>query len=571
MKKFRWQLIIVVAALAAIGLLLVGQQTQDLPEIQAPVEKPSQGGQYREAIVGSPGRLNPLLDWMNPADHAIDRLIYSSLIRFDERSVPQGDLADSWAVSQDGKTYNFLLREAQWHDGQPLTTEDIVFTANLLRSDEIPIPEDLKEFWRKIEVEALDQKVVQFRIPEPYAPFLDYLTFGILPKHIWDGIPPEEITNSSLNLTPVGSGPYQFEQFTMLDGAIKSVNLVVNHEYFGKVPFIERISFDYYPDSASALNAYQEGEGGENDTSRVMGVDQIPAGQLQTFIGKTGINLYTGIMPRQGMVMLNLENQQVTALQDANVRRALYFGLNRQKIVDQTLNGQAILATGPIIPSSWAYYDGLEQTPYNPDKAISLLKDAEFDLAADGDNVRAKGDVRLEFELAFPDIGPYPAIANSIKSDWEKIGVAVNLKAVPANTMVKDILETKAYQIALVELNGMRYPDPDPYPFWHQSQAARGQNYSQWNDRQASEFLEQARTQVDPEIRSQLYKNFQIRFMSELPSFPLFYIVYSFGAAEEVQGVRAGPVFDPADRFANISDWYLFTSQGTTATATPAP
>ncbi len=571
MKKFRWQLIIVVIALAAIGLLLVGQKTPDLPEVALPLEQPSQGGQYREAVVGSPGRLNPMLDWMNPADRAIDRLIYSSLIRFDDRSVPQGDLADSWAVSQDGKTYNFLLRDAQWHDGQPLTSEDIVYSVNLLRNDATPIPEDLKEFWRKIEVEALDEKVVQFRIPEPYAPFLDYLTFGVLPKHVWDGIPPEEFANSNINLTPVGSGPYQFEKYSTSDDGITGVNLIVNQSYYGRVPFIERISFDYFPDSTSALNAFQPVESGENAEERIMGIDQVPADQLQAFFTKPEMNLYSGIMPRQGILVINLENQQVAALQDVNVRRALYLGLNRQRIVDQILNGQAILATGPIIPSSWAYYDGLTQTPYDPDKAISLLKDAEYLVAADGGNIRAKGEDRLEFELTYPDIRPYPEIANAIKEDWEKIGVAVNLKAVPAATMVTEILDAKAFQLALVELNGMRYPDPDPYPFWHQSQASRGQNYSQWNDRQASEYLEQARTQVDPEIRTQLYKNFQIRFMSELPSFPLFFMVYSFGVGEEVQGVRARPIYDPADRFANISDWYLFTSQNSPATATPAP
>ena len=569
MKKFRWQLIIVVAALAAIGLLLVSQQPEVLPQIEQPVDQPSQGGEYREAIVGSPGRLNPVLDWQNTADRSINRLIYSSLIRFDERSVPQGDLADSWAVSQDGKTYNFLLVDAVWHDGQPVTSEDIVFTANLLRNETFPLPESLKEFWRKIEVEALDEKVVQFRIPEPYAPFLDYLTFGVLPKHIWDGVPPEEFVDSSLNLTPVGSGPYQFDQFTIREGAISGVNLVINQNYYDQVPFIDRISFEYFPDAESALNAIEPAESVDTDATGVMGIDHVPADQLGAFFDKEGLNLYSGITPRQGMILINMGNQQAAALQDVDVRRALYLGLNRQRIVDQILSGQAILSTGPIIPSSWAYYDGLTPIPYDPDKAVAILKDAEYVLTQDGDNVRAKGDDRLAFELAFPDEFPYPDVANLIKSDWEKIGVAVTLKPVPAASMISEVLEPKNYQMALVELNGMRFPDPDPYPFWHQSQATRGQNYSQWNDRQASEFLEQARTQMDPTIRAQLYKNFQIRFMSELPAFPLFHMVYSFGASDQVQGVRARPIFEPADRFANISDWYLFTSQGAAANQSP--
>src|SRR3990170_661872 len=177
MKKIRWQILIVVLALVAIGVLLLGQQPTLLPIVLE--IKPATGGVYTEGLVGSLGRLNPLLDYHNPVDRDVDRLLYSGLVRFDARGLPQLDLVESMGISQDGKIYNFSLRpEAVWHDGEPLTSEDVIFTVELMREEAIPIPQDLRALWKSIEVQALDEHTLQFRLPEPYAPFMDYLTFG---------------------------------------------------------------------------------------------------------------------------------------------------------------------------------------------------------------------------------------------------------------------------------------------------------------------------------------------------------------------------------------------------------
>ncbi len=184
MKRLRWPFLIVLVALVAIALLLRNQQSPILQPVVAPAQ-PVSGGVYTEALIGAPGRLNPLLDYYNPADRDIDRLIYSGLIKFDDRGVPQADLAESWGISQDGTVYNFALRpNAKWHDGEPVTAEDVLFTVELLRQDAFPIPDDLKQFWKDVEVTVLDESSLQFRLPEPFAPFLDYLTFGVLPKHL---------------------------------------------------------------------------------------------------------------------------------------------------------------------------------------------------------------------------------------------------------------------------------------------------------------------------------------------------------------------------------------------------
>jgi peptide/nickel transport system substrate-binding protein len=561
MKKMRWQILIVVLALVAIAVLLIGQQPTLLPVV--PEIKPATGGEYAEGLVGSLGRLNPLLDFYNPADRDIDRLIYSSLVRFDDRGVAVYDLVESMGISQDGRIYNFSIRKGVvWHDGKPLTSDDVVFTIDLLHSEELPIPEDVRALWEAVEVQALDGQTLQFRLPEPYAPFMDYLAFGILPQHLLGDLTPGELIDSPFNLDPVGSGPYRFDHLITEDDQIAGVALTAFEDYYAEPAFIEQFIFRYFPDSPAALSAYQAEE--------VMGVSHITRDALPAALGEANLNLYSGRLPMLSMIFLNLENPEVPFFQDANVRRALLMGLNRQRMIDDLLDGQAIIADGPIFPGSWAYYEGIERIPYDPDVAIKMLKEAGFTIPAAGGNVREDSEgQRLSFEMLFPDDPSFEPLAEWIASDWKRLGVGVELKPVPYADLVSDYLEPRTYQVAFVDLNLARSPDPDPYPFWHQAQTTGGQNYSRWDDRQASEYLEQARVEVDITERTRLYHNFQVRFTSELPALPLFYPVYNYAVDDQVQGVTMGPLFDTSDRLATAPQWFLLAERSAEETSTP--
>jgi peptide/nickel transport system substrate-binding protein len=273
------------------------------------------------------------------------------------------------------------------------------------------------------------------------------------------------------------------------------------------------------------------------------------------------------------MVLLNLNNPEVPFLQEADVRRALLLGLNRQRLISNILQGQAVVADGPIFPGSWAYYDGIEHLEYDPEAAISLLKSNGYVIPADGSTVRAKEGRSLTFTMLHPDDELHTQLAQAIQANWAQIGVQVNLQPVPYDRMVFDYLGPRAYQVALVDLNLARTPDPDPYPFWHQAEATGGQNYSQWDNRTASEYLEQARVNTKIGIRTRLYRNFQVVFAKELPSLPLYYPVYSFGVDAQVLGVQVPPLSDISDRLARITDWYLVTRRSleTTPEASPVP
>ena len=550
-------------ALAAIGVLLVTQQQSEQPGIELG-EQPQVGGVYIEALIGSPSRLNPVLDYYNPVDFDVDRLVYSSLVKFDSRGLPYGDLAEDWGISQDVKVYNFALRqEATWHDGQPVTSEDVVFTIDLMRNEALPMPADLREFWDQIEVLAINDKTIQFRLPEAFSPFLDYLTFGILPRHLLQGTAPAELVNVPFNLNPVGSGPYRFEGLEVEGDTIQAVVLRANENYYGKKPFIEQIVFRYYPDSASAFAAYQQEE--------VMGISRVSFDLLPQALREPGLSVFTGRLPRMTLVYLNLDNPEHTYFQDANVRRALMLSINRRWIVDRVLNGQAILANGPIFPESWAYYEGVPQLDYDPIQAVQLLKQAEYTVPAQGGNVREKDGERLAFEMVYPEGEPYDQIAKRMQQDWAKVGVQVEIKPVPYETLLADYLEPRTYAAALVEINLARSPDPDPYPFWHQAQISGGQNYSQWDDRQVSEYLEQARVLVDLSERARRYRNFQVRFATELPALPLFYPVYTYAVDNRVRGANMGPLYDPSDRLNLVVNWFLRTGNVAAISTTPTP
>ncbi len=560
MKRLRWPLLIALLALVIIAALLMREQPVLVPVL--PVVEPATGGVYVEGLVGSFVRLNPLLDYYNKPDRDVDRLIFSGLLHFDDRGQPQKDLADSWGISQDGTVYNFSLRaDAVWHDGNPVKSDDVIFTIERMREDGSLLPDDLRELWRQVEVRRLDDKMLQFRLPEPYSPFLDYLTFGIVPEHLYGDLILDEIIDSPLNMQPVGSGPYRFNQLIIENGQIVGVALSAFSDYYGAAPFIEQIAFRYYPDATAALAAYRSGE--------TLGIGDVGMDILPEVLAEPKLNLHTGRLPEMSLLLLNLGQTQLPFLQQAEIRHALMSGLNRQWMVDRLLGGQAIVADGPIFPGTWAYYERVEHISYEPEAAIEVLKQAGFTMPADGSSARANQDgVKLSFELLYPDDEKHRLLAEAIQRDWGGIGVSVTLKPVTYEDLLGS-LEQRSYQVALVDLNLSRSPDPDPYPFWHQAQTVGGQNYSMWDDRQASEYLEQARIMVDQAERARLYRNFQVRFAEDLPALPLFYPVYRYAVDQQVLGVSMGPLFDTSDRFNIITKWYLITKKSS-GTATPA-
>jgi peptide/nickel transport system substrate-binding protein len=267
--------------------------------------------------------------------------------------------------------------------------------------------------------------------------------------------------------------------------------------------------------------------------------------------------VYTSRKPEMSMLLMNLKDPAVAFFQEVEVRKAILKSINRQWMIDNLLQGQAIQADGPIFPGTWAYYDGIKPVTFDPEIARRDLKESGWVLAGETDTIRSKKEVFLKFTLTVPDTEKHKNLAGAIQRDLAAVGIQADLEILPYEKILSDRLNPRNYQAALVDINLSKSPDPDPYPFWDQVQATGGQNYSQWDQRVASEMLEQARITTDLDERARLYRNFQLIFEDEVPAIPLFYPVYAWGADEAIRGIRMGPLFDTSDRFSSVSDWYL--------------
>jgi peptide/nickel transport system substrate-binding protein len=559
MKNLRWQIVIIFLTGLVVGILLLGEQKN--PALFEATPRPVQGGIYTEAVVGELQRLNPVLDRKNQPDRDIDRLIFNGLVRFDSRGIPLPDLAESWGISQDGKIYNFALRQGlKWHDGQPVTADDIVFTVEMLREGNPSLPADVQEFWKTVEVKGTGLNI-QFRLPEPFAPFLDYVTFGVIPQHLLKGLAGDSFINAPFNLQPVGTGPFQFERLIVDNGRISGIVLRANKDFHGLKANLSQIVFLFYPDSIGALTAVKE--------NRAQGISTLSTDILPQALAYPNLSVYSGRKPEMSIILLNLKNPEVAFFQEVEVRKAIVRSLNRQWMIDNLLQGQAIQADGPIFPGTWAYFDGIKPLGYDPEIARRDLKEKGWALAGETDTIRSKKEVFLKFKLTVPDTEKHKNLAGAIQRDLAAVGIQADLEIMPYETIMSDRLNPRTYQAALVDLNLSKSPDPDPYPFWDQVQATGGQNYSQWDHRVASEMLEQARITTNLDERARLYRNFQLIFEEEMPAIPLYYPVYTWGANITIRGVRMGPLFDTSDRFNSIQDWYLSLQPAAQPTATP--
>jgi len=530
---------------------LMGQSPTEEPITPEPVA----GGTYREALIGMVSRLNPILDFHNQVDRDINRLLYRGLIQFDSRGIPQPDLAEAWAVSADATLYTFTLRsDATWHDGEPVRSDDVIYTYSKFQEDGFPGPTDLHNIWEEIKFIQLDEHTVQFQLPEPFAPFLDFVSLGLLPDHLLRGVAADELVDHPFNIQPIGSGPYQFDRYILEDENIVGVRLTAYDNFYEGRPFLDEIEFYLYPDEGRALQAYLNED--------VMGIGQVGSGVLERVLETPELNLHSGSLPSLSLVFLNHNNPEKPFFSEKLFRQALLKAVNRQWIIDNILDGQAIVASGPIFPGTWAFLDSLRSITFNTSQAEQLLEQLGWEVPSGTSKgtpeyVRSKDDVTLSFDLVHATDPIQTAVAESLRQSWQFVGIQVNLIPAEESAILDEYLEPRNFDVVLININYGRYPDPDPYPFWHDSQVETGQNYGGFSDRNIGIWLEKARTTPDLLERADLYKNFQFRFQDQVPALLLYSPVFSYAIDSQVQGVRIGTIHDPSDRFANITEWYI--------------
>jgi peptide/nickel transport system substrate-binding protein len=550
-RYLRWQ-----AVIAILGIALLAALLRYTAHNFTSVTVPDHGGELVEGMAGNPQFLNPLLSQYNQVDGVLASLLFNGLTRLDERGNVVPDLAETMTISPDGLTYDFKLRSGlYWHDGVPVTANDVLYTVKAMQGEEFPGMAWLSALWREVEAAAPDGPdglTVRFQLKQPFAPFIDYTTIGLLPAHLWQEVPVAELMSSQYNTRPIGTGPFQLENITATEAKLKT-----NPTYHGsKPPFLDGITIRFYPDHQSLIPAYERGE--IDAISWLWPEDMAKTAELED------MNLFSAPISGYTLIYLNHQNPNTPFFKDVAVRKALLYGLDRQRLVDTVLKGQGMVAHSPIMPYSWAYDQEIAQYGYDPAAAQQVLDQAGW-VDADGDGVREREGIQLAFVL----LGNDKAKLDAISAMWAEIGVNAEPQAVSLPGLTADFLAPRAFDAALVdwELSG----DPDPYPLWHSTQAKTGQNYAGWESRRADEAIERARALPDHDSRIPYYKDFQRIFSEEVPSLLLYYPMYTYGVRSKVRDAQMGPLNTPGDRYRSIANWYIVTKRVTVGSVGEQP
>lgn len=540
-KKTAWSWIVVMIAFLSIFLY---RHTSIYP---------AQGGLYIEGLLHTPQFLNPVLAFNNETDVDLNRLIFSGLFRLDKNLKLVPDLAESYEVSNDYRTFTIKLKNGlKWHDGENLTIDDVIFTYKTIQNPQYNSPHYGK--FQGVQINKINDETIQFSLKEPYAPFLQNLTIGIIPKHIWQTIPPINSRLAEANVKPIGSGPYKFKKLLKdKDGNLISYTFESFPEYHLQKPYITNLQFKFYSNLASAIDALQK--------QNIDGLEFIPKNDIKNLQQIKDLNFHTFSLPQYTAIFFNYnKNEQ---LKDKNVREALALAINKNNLVAEALNNEAQVIDGPLLPGTVGYHEDIKKYENDPEKAKSILEKQGWKLPADesAEPFRQKDGQTLEITLTTVDVADNIDVAKKIKDYWQTIGVKVNLEVVPKKTIEQEIIIPRNYQALLFgEILGA---DPDPFPFWHSSKRQNpGVNLTNFANKQADALLEKGRVTTDNEERDKIYREFQDILIDELPAIFLYSPTYTYPVNEKVKGITQTSITTPADRFNDIANWYIKTKRG---------
>ncbi len=584
LRGYRGSILALIIAIILLGAVIVTRPPDDTPPPEAtrtalpptstllPTLTPAptiplqqlDTATLHEAVVGCVKKLNPLLAGYNQVDRDITSLIFEGLVTTNAYGEPAPDLASSWELSSDGLVYVLKLRpDVLWQDGVPFTSADVLFTIALMQDPAFPGQTDLHNFWQTVEVDAIDEHTVRFRLAQPLAAFLDYLRIGIVPEHVLRGTPAATLSTHPFNLKPIGTGPYQFGELIGGGAALGGVRLRLSATYHerpeGKTGFaLREIVFHCKPTFDDAIAAFQRGE--------VNSLSELSPDALHQVSALTQLTVYTAWRPAFGTVIYNWQRPEVGYFRDPRMRQALARSVDRSALVNKWLSGRAVIADNPIVPGSWANFPDVSCPTYNPDAARGALSQVQIlptaVEAAQGGTASANATApavpttqpEYRFELLVSNDPALANMATDIVSAWNAIGLKTSVVVTDLPTF-KERLVAGNFDAALVELNLAPNADPDPYTLWRQAPKDGGLNFGGMNERRLSELMEAARRDVNGVHRAELYHDFERMFCERAAALLLYYPIYAYGADYRIAGIQLGFMSNPSDRFRTIKDW----------------
>ncbi len=531
------------AAIAlSIVLLLSGCSKNTITQIEKDEteNKPQNSSKLKNEIVigvSSQITLDPI-QANTDEDRSITGLIYNSLVVIDGQGRIKPCLAEEWDVSADGMIYTFYLKKGiKWHDGQKLSSEDVIATYDKIfqmkkERKKIKKSDVFPEFDYISSYSAPDDSTVVVSLSKPFAGFIKGLTVGIVPASTLNA----PLSSGENNDKPIpGTGPYKITNKTG-----NSIILEKNDEYFEDNPKIAKISIKMFPEMSSLKESFMQ---------EIVDLIFIEAQDWNFFKGIKDVSLIQ--YPSRCFEFIAL-NQKNPIFKDVSVRKALLTGIDRTKVLQNAVQGLGIVVDGPILPYSWAFNSRVQNDAYSKDKAIQILKEAGWS-DTDGDGIVEKKiggkKQKLEFELLVnaSNSSRYQAAAD-IEKNLKEIGVSVKIVNLSWEELKNKVL-ARQYDASL--MGWKLSPVSDLSTMFSSSEIKSGYNFVSYSNKELDEVLAKIAEETDEKAKRELMYKAQEIISHDVPYIFLYSPNNLLAANKRIKGIKPNPI----NIFDNISEW----------------
>jgi peptide/nickel transport system substrate-binding protein len=508
-------------------------------------DTPVRGGSITEGIVGTPRFVNPALA-QTRADQDVTALIFSGLMKITPEGVLENDIAENISLSEDGLTYTVTIRkDVSFHDGTPLTARDVAYTLLLIQNPDLKSP--LRGNWTDVSIEEINEYELKITLEEPYTPFIENFTTGIMPAHIWSTLPIEQIPFSQLNTEPIGSGPFS------VVAAKRDPSGIVNHYTLAAFrknnadPKIDTIELAFFQNEDSLVTALME--------DKLNATAYVSPERLSAV--EESFRLVEAPLPRTFGIFFN--QNRSTTLRDAAAREALTVAIDRGELIDKTLYGHGVPMSAPIPTATPALESSSssDTQPTNTEQAIAILKTGGWTQNNLGlwEKQINKETVVLSITLKTSNTPLFAALVDSIAAQWRAIGVEVSTEQFEQTGLIQSVIRPRDFETLLFGLDMSR--SYDLYPFWHSSQQDDpGLNIAQYANVEVDKLLEKARVEQNEQTRQELLQSASALITKEKPAIFLFQPTFTYVIDDTMTVTEMKKLGRPADRFTTITQWH---------------
>jgi len=518
------------------------------------VQVPFHGGSISEGIIGQARFINPLLA-NSPADQDLVSLIYSGLMRKNSDGTVTPDLAEKYEMSKNGLIYTFTLKnKIYFHDGQPVTVDDVIFTINETKDSIIKSPR--KVDWDGVSVIKIDDTTIQFTLKQPYSSFLENATLGIMPAALWNNVP-IELNNANTN--PVGSGPYMIKNIIKeSSGVINYYELAAFDKFALGEPYIQTMNLYFYSNENDLIQALEK-----RTVNQISSITPLNADILK----ERNYKIESSVLPRVFGLFFNQNQNRLFT--DKVVTGAIDQAIDKDKIIREMLFGYGVEIDGPIPPNIIAYQKlaGENKTPHE-----EILKNVENTLAKNGwtkgtdgflqktttDKNKKKTTTTLQFSISTGNAPELTKTAELIKQDLSAVGMKVDIKTFELGNLNQSVIRPRQYDTLF--FGQIINRESDLFAFWHSSQRKDpGFNVAIYTNPRVDKILEEAFTTINEQERIKKYAQFESEIKKDMPAIFLYSPNFVYVILDELKGFSISHIISPADRFSNIYSWYTKT------------